>query len=76
MTSSTGSDPIRIASVCAECRSLLAYVFARRELEELGLEDRFDLITGGHSPLITSTRKSSSRWPRLASTSVIGRRVR
>lgn len=52
MTASTDSDPIRIAFVCVQNagRSQMAYGFARRELEERGLEGRFDLVTGGTQP--------------------------
>ncbi|MFB6154601.1 MAG: low molecular weight phosphatase family protein [Haloferacaceae archaeon] len=52
MTTSTDTDPIRIAFVCVQNagRSQMADAFARRELETRGLEDRFELVTGGTRP--------------------------
>ena len=41
-----------VAFVCVQNagRSQMAYAFAQRELEARGLEDRFDLVTGGTRP--------------------------
>lgn len=52
MPEKTESEPIRIAFVCVQNagRSQMAYAFAKQELEERGLEDEIELITGGTRP--------------------------
>lgn len=52
MTELTEPDQIRIAFVCVQNagRSQMAYAFARREIEERGCGDQFDLVTGGTRP--------------------------
>lgn len=48
----TELNPTRISFVCVQNagRSQMAYAFARRELAAHGLEDRFELVTGGTRP--------------------------
>lgn len=52
MTESAESAPIRTAFVCVQNagRSQMAYAFAQKDLEARGLEDQFDLVTGGTRP--------------------------
>lgn len=51
-TTEPATEPTRIAFVCVQNagRSQMAYAFARREQAERGLEDQFDLLTGGTRP--------------------------
>jgi arsenate reductase len=52
MTENTESEPLRIAFVCVQNagRSQMAYALAQREIEQRGLEDEIELITGGTRP--------------------------
>ena len=52
MTENTESKPLRIAFVCVQNagRSQMAYALAQREVEQRGLEDEIELITGGTRP--------------------------
>ena len=52
MTENTESEPLRIAFVCVQNagRSQMAYALAQREVEQRGLEDEIELITGGTRP--------------------------
>jgi len=52
MTENIETDPLRIAFVCVQNagRSQMAYAFAQREVEQRGLEDELELITGGTRP--------------------------
>ena len=52
MTENTESAPLRIAFVCVQNagRSQMAYALAQREVEQRGLEDEIELITGGTRP--------------------------
>lgn len=51
-TTEPTTEPTRIAFVCVQNagRSQMAYAFAQREQAEQGLEDQFDLLTGGTRP--------------------------
>lgn len=52
MTENTESEPLRIAFVCVQNagRSQMAYALGQREVEQRGLEDAIELITGGTRP--------------------------
>jgi arsenate reductase len=52
MTENTDAEPLRIAFVCVQNagRSQMAYAFARREVEQRGLEEPVELVTGGTRP--------------------------
>jgi arsenate reductase len=52
MTENTESEPLRIAFVCVQNagRSQMAYALAQREVEQRGLKDAIELITGGTRP--------------------------
>lgn len=52
MTENTESEPLRIAFVCVQNagRSQMAYALAQREVEQRGLENAIELITGGTRP--------------------------
>jgi arsenate reductase len=52
MTENTESEPLRIAFICVQNagRSQMAYAFAQQEVEQRGLEDALELITGGTRP--------------------------
>jgi arsenate reductase len=52
VTENKQTDPLRIAFVCVQKagRSQMADAFARREVEQRGLEDEIELITGGTCP--------------------------
>lgn len=52
MTENTESRPLQIAFVCVQNagRSQMAYAFAQREVEQRGLEDEIELVTGGTRP--------------------------
>jgi arsenate reductase len=52
MNENTESEPLRIAFVCVQNagRSQMAYALAQREVEQRGLEDEIELITGGTRP--------------------------
>jgi arsenate reductase len=52
MTENTESELLRIAFVCVQNagRSQMAYALAQREVEQRGLEDEIELITGGTRP--------------------------
>lgn len=52
MTEPAPSQTTTVAFVCVQNagRSQMAYAFAQRELEERGLEDEIELVTGGTRP--------------------------
>jgi arsenate reductase len=52
MTENTESEPLRIAFVCVQNagRSQMAYALAQREVEQRGLEDEIEIISGGTRP--------------------------
>ncbi|SIS00758.1 arsenate-mycothiol transferase ArsC [Natronorubrum thiooxidans] len=53
MTNTTANgESVRVAFVCVQNagRSQMAYAFAQQALEKRGLEDEFELITGGTQP--------------------------
>jgi len=51
-TDTNSADPIRIAFVCVQNagRSQMSAVFAERERERRGLDDRVEILTGGTHP--------------------------
>ncbi|GAA0212714.1 MULTISPECIES: low molecular weight phosphatase family protein [Halobacteriales] len=52
MNENTESEPLRIAFVCVQNagRSQMAYALAQREVEQRGLQDEIEIITGGTRP--------------------------
>lgn len=52
MSTTSDSDPIRIAFMCVQNagRSQMSTAFAQREREQRGLTDRVEILTGGTHP--------------------------